>query len=68
MTALLADVDTSRSPAWPRLGYFTEIDSVRLALGKYGARNACTGSAAIGGHFYPNQLCARSASAKAGPT
>jgi hypothetical protein len=41
------------------------IQYVRLALGKLGARNAGTGSAAIGGRFYPNQLSCWMASAKA---
>jgi hypothetical protein len=41
------------------------IQYVRLALGKFGARNAGTGSAANGGRFYRTQLSGWMASAKA---
>jgi len=53
---------------WRGRGVILSLKSiryVRLALGKFGARNAGTGSAAIGGRLYRTQLSGWMASAKA---
>jgi hypothetical protein len=43
--------------AWLRLNTsLNRFSCVRLAPGNFGARNACTGSAAIGGRFHGKQL------------